>query len=275
MLRPELAARWGLGPHVVVAAGAGDAAAGAIGIGAISDGDAFLSIGTSGQLFVTTATYRPAPATAVHAFAHALPGRWFQMGAMLNGASCLAFAAGMMGGEIGALLDEAERGFTGPATPLFLPYLSGERTPHDDPHARGVLFGLSGGTGRGEIMQAVLEGVAFSFVDARDALAASGTTVTQAAVIGGGARSTFWMRIMAAALGIPLRRYDGAAKGPAYGAARLARLAFSREDPAQVCTTPPLLDVTEPDAALHAAYIPRIERFRRLYRTLRPEFGNG
>ena len=99
--------------------------------------------------------------------------------------------------------------------------------------------------------------------------------MTQAAVIGGGARSAFWMRILAAALGIPLRRYDGAAKGPAYGAARLARLAFSREDPAQVCTTPPLLDVTEPDAALHAAYIPRIERFRRLYRTLRPEFGNG
>ncbi len=224
---------------------------------------------------MTTAAYRPAPETAVHAFAHALPGRWFQMGAMLNGASCLAFAAGMMGGDIAALLEEAERGFAGPAAPVFLPYLSGERTPHDDPHARGVLFGLSAGTGRGEIMQAVLEGVAFSFVDARDALAASGTAVTQAAVIGGGARSTFWMRILAAALGIPLTRYDGSAKGPAYGAARLARIAFSGEDPALVCTTPPLLDVTEPDRALHAAYAPRIERFRRLYRTLRPEFANG
>ncbi|MCP8940076.1 xylulokinase [Alsobacter sp. SYSU M60028] len=274
-LLPELAARWGMGRGVVVAAGAGDAAAGAIGIGSVADGDAFLSLGTSGQLFVTTSHYRPAPETAVHAFAHALPGLWFQMGAMLNGASCLAFAAGLMRAEIETLLAEAERGFAGPSRLIFLPYLTGERTPHDDPHARGVLFGLTPDTTRAEVMQAVLEGVAFSFADARDALAASGTRIGRAAVIGGGARSAFWMRILASVLGVTLARYQGGAKGPAFGAARLGRLALTGEDPARLCAKPAILDETAPDPALHAAYAPRLDAYRRLYAALHPEFRAG
>lgn len=267
-LRPALAARWGLPGGVVVAAGAGDAAAGAVGIGALGDGDAFLSLGTSAQLFVSTATYRPVPEHAVHAFCHAAPKLWFQMGAMLNGASCLAFVAGLVGTPIATLLAEVEAGYRGPSGLVFLPYLTGERTPHDDADARGVFVGLSPATTRADLVHAVLEGVAFSFADARDALAAGGTTPSDAAVIGGGARSGVWMRILASVLGLPLRRYRGGAKGPAFGGARLARMALTGAAPAAVATAPPVLDVHEPDAGLCDAYAAALARYRRTYAAL-------
>lgn len=271
-LRPDLAAAWGLSPSVVVAGGAGDAAAGGIGLGAVDDGAAFLSLGTSGQLFVTTASYRPAPETLVHAFAHAIPGRWFQMGAMLNGASVIAFTAGLLGGSIPDLLAEAETIYRWPAPVVMLPYLTGERTPHNDPHARGVFFGLTPATSRADVMQASLEGIAFSFADAKRSLEQSGTRIGGAGVIGGGARSALLVRILASVLRLPLTRYAGADKGPAFGAARLARLAVTGEPVVDVCTLPPVLDVTEPDVALAEAYEPQLARFRRLYTALRPEF---
>lgn len=265
----SLADRWGLPRGVVVAAGAGDAAAGAVGIGALADGDAFLSLGTSAQLFVSTASYRPAPAQPVHAFCHAAPGLWFQMGAMLNGASCLAFAAGLVGAPIETLLGEVEAGYRGPSGLVFLPYLTGERTPHDDADARGVFLGLTPSTTRADLVQAVLEGVAFSFADARDALACGGTTLADAAVIGGGARSALWMRLLSSVLGLRLRRYRGGAKGPAFGAARLARMALTGAAPTAVATTPPVLDVFEPDSAMRDAYGAALDRYRLTYRALR------
>ncbi|MHB2170192.1 xylulokinase [Alsobacter sp. R-9] len=268
-LRPELAARWGMVPGVVVAAGAGDAAAGAIGIGAVGEGDAFLSLGTSAQLFVSTSAYRPAPEQAVHAFCHAVPGTWFQMGAMLNGASCLAFAAGLVGAPIETLLAEVEAAYRGPSDVIFLPYLTGERTPHDDADARGVFLGLTPATTRADLIQAVLEGVAFSFADARDALAVGGTTLSDAAVIGGGARSVLWLRILADVLGLRLRRYRGGAKGPAFGAARLALMALTGETAARVATAPEVLDEALPDAGRHADYAAPLARYRATYRALR------
>ena len=274
-LRQEVAARWGLTGPVVVAGGAGDAAAGGIGLGAIEEGAAFVSLGTSGQLFVTTSRFKPAPETLIHAFCHALPGRWFQMAAMLNGASCLAWAAGLLGRDIDLLVGEAEAGFGGPSDLLFLPYLTGERTPHNDPHARGVLFGLTPDTAGPGLVQAVLEGVAFSFADAAACLGAAGTPLTRAGVVGGGARSRFWIRILAAVLAIPLVRYEGGDKGPAFGAARLARLAVTGESPEAVCTPPRILEVVEPDPGLVDAYRSRVEAFRRLYRALVPEFRPG
>jgi xylulokinase len=271
-LRPELAQRWGLPPGILVAGGAGDAAAGAVGLGALADGASFLSLGTSGQLFVTTSTYRPAPEALVHAYAHAVPGRWFQMAAMLNGASVMAFMADLLGAGIADLLGQAEAAYRGPADLLVLPYLTGERTPHNDPHARGVIFGLTPETGREALMQAALEGIAFSFADATRSLEQSGTRIPQAGVIGGGARSRLLIRILASVLRIPLTRYRGADKGPAFGAARLARLAVTGEPVEAVCTLPPVLDVTEPDPLLADAYAGRLEAFRRLYGALKPEF---
>ncbi|WP_460451339.1 xylulokinase [Alsobacter sp. SYSU BS001988] len=271
-LRADCARDWGLPAGVVVAGGGGDAAAGAVGVGAIGDGDAFLSLGTSGQLFVAGTRYRPAPEAAVHAFCHALPGRWFQMGAMLNGASCLAFASSLLGVGIDALLAAAEAEPPGAGGLIFLPYLAGERTPNNDPHARGVLFGLTPSTSPGAVARAVLEGVAYSFADAQAALVASGTQISQAGVIGGGARSRLWVRILASVLDVPLARFAGGERGPAFGAARLARLAATGEAPGEVCAAPPPMDVTEPDPEWRERYRGEAHRFRALYQALRPHF---
>jgi xylulokinase len=271
-VRADLARRWGLSDKVVVAGGAGDVAAAAVGLGAIEDGDCFLSLGTSAQLFVTAASHRASPRTLVHAFAHALPRRWFRMAAMLNGASCLAFAAKILGGEPAALVHEAELAFERPSDVTFLPYLSGERTPHNDPNAKGVFFGLDPATERRDLVQAVLEGVAFSFADGLAAVESAGIAVVAPALVGGGAQSALWTRILASVLDRPLTRYRAADKGPAFGAARLARLAVTDEDPKAICVPPALLDVTLPQPALTEAYAPKLARFRRLYDALRAEF---
>jgi len=274
-LRPEIARHWGLQSDVVVAGGGGDAATGAVGLGAIEDGSAFISLGTSGQLFVTTRDFSPAPEALVHSFCHAVPGRWFQMAAMLNGASCLAWAADLLKRDIGELLHETEVAYRKPSPVLFLPYLAGERTPHNDPYARGVFFGLSPETRQTDLVQAVLEGVAFSFADAKQCLEQAGTPLTYAGMIGGGSRSVFWARIFASVLNVPMVRYQGSDKGPAFGAARLARLATTGEAAETVCTAPNVLETIEPEPHLVDLYRPRIEAFRSLYRALKPEFTRG
>jgi len=274
-LRPAVAAELGLPPGVVVAGGAGDAAAGAIGIGAAGEGDAFVSLGTSCQLFVSGTAYRPYPEALVHAFAHGLPGRWFQMAALLNGASALAWIADVLGvgtGGIDGLLDRvAARGL--PVSPVtFLPYLAGERTPHDDPNARGVLVGLDPSTTAEDLVQAVIEGVALSLVDADDALAAAGVRPERLAAVGGGSRSRLWMEIAASALGRPISLYEGGAKGPAFGAARLARLAVTGEAVGAVCRPPPIAAIVAPSPARAEALAERLPRFRALYAALKPLF---
>ncbi len=270
-LRPALARRFGLRDGVVVAAGGGDTPVGGVGMGAVEDGDAFVSLGTSAQVFVAGATYQPSAANMVHGFCHALPGRWYRMAALLNGASVLALAARLSGhdGDKAALLARVEGGFRGPGALLMLPYLAGERTPHDDPHARGVIFGLSSDSSPEDVAQAAMEGVAFSLADALDALAASGARPTEATLIGGGARSRLWARIVASVLGLPLHRRAASIHGAASGAARLARAAATG---ALSCAASPVIDTVEPDAALATAYAPRLLAWRRLYQALRPEF---
>lgn len=276
MLRPEIACAWGIDGDVVVAGGAGDVAGAAVGVGAVEEGDAFVSVGTSSQVFVTDARYRPQPETMLHAFALALPGRWFRMAAMLNGANCLAMVSRLAGeADIGALLGRVEAAFKGPTRLLFLPYLSGERTPHNDPFARGVYSGLDAATTQEALVQATLEGVAFSFLEARRLMEAAGVRLEKVAVVGGGARSRFFMQLVANVMGLPTVRYRGSEKGPAFGAARLARLALTGEAPADICVKPPVLDVLEPDPALTAAYAERFEAFAGLYKALRPEFRRG
>ena len=173
-LRPELAARWRMTRRPILAGGAGDNAAGAIGLSAIRPGDAFVSLGTSGVLFATTDRFRPYPQAAVHAFCHALPGTWHQMGVTLSAAASLAWWAGVTGRSEAELLAEVGTPES-PSPALFLPYLGGERTPHNDGTIRGAFAGLSHDTDRRLLTQAVLEGVAFSLRDCLDALVASGT----------------------------------------------------------------------------------------------------
>lgn len=269
-IRPELARALGLPEGIAVAAGGGDTPAGGLGIGVVDDGAAYVSLGTSAQIFVAGSAYRPAPETMVHAFCHALPGRWYQMAALLNGASALGIMARLVGADDpAAALARVEARFNGPSPLLMLPYFAGERTPLDDPHARGVLFGLSSDSTPEDAVQAVLEGVAFSLAHSAAALAAAGAVVREATLIGGGARSLLWARIIASVLGIPLHRRAGAAHSAAAGAARLGRAAAYGE----IFTAPPLtIETVVPEAALGAAYQPMFAAWRRLYAALKPEF---
>ncbi len=260
-LSPDLAARWSMTRPPLIAAGAGDNAAGAIGLGAIAPGDAFVSLGTSGVLFATTPGFRPYPAGAVHAFCHALPGLWHQMGVTLSAAASLAWWSGITGLPEAALLDELPE-IAAPSEALFLPYLAGERTPHNDATRRGAFTALSAGATRATLTHAVLDGVAFSLRDCLDALAASGTVIDSAGIIGGGARSPAWLRIIAATLAIPLRRLPDAEHAVALGATRLARLAHTGEPPASICRPATALELVHPDPALTAAYAARLPAWR-------------
>ncbi|MGE0239183.1 MAG: xylulokinase [Parvibaculaceae bacterium] len=271
VVKADLAARWGLARKVTIAAGAGDVAAGGIGAGIVDPGEGFISLGTSAQIFLADTVHRPDPGRLVHAFCHALPDRWFRMAALLNGASPLqAFARWCGNGDIAGLLAEAEAGFRGPSSLLALPYLYGERTPHNDPLARAALVGMTHSTTRADIVQAILEGVAFSLADGLDVLAAGSARPLSVALIGGGAHSAFWAKLIASILDLSLVRHEASDRGPAYGAARLARLAVTNEEADRVVVPPPVRDVIEPDAALHAAYRPRIAAFRALYGALKP-----
>lgn len=271
-LRSELAKAWGMSV-VPVIAGGGDNAAGAIGVGVVRSGDAFLSLGTSGVLFLANDGYRPNPAGGVHSFCHALPDRWHQMSVILSAASCIDWAARLCGVENAAnLFAMVEARGRPTTTEMFLPYLSGERTPHNDPNAKGVLFGLTHETDTATLGQAMLEGVAFAFRDGLDALLDSGATLDTITVIGGGARSAYWGKILASALGRPLIYRDGGEVGPAFGAARLARLGLGTDAIEDVCMPLPIIDIVEPDERLSDRFARRRPAFRHLYSTLKSSF---
>jgi xylulokinase len=222
---------------------------------------------------VTEDVYRPNPAAFVHAFAHGVPDRWFSMAAMLNGASPLAWLATTLGQpDIADLIARVERAgrLVSPVTAL--PYLAGERTPHDDPTARGVLFGIDGGTSAEDIAQAVMEGLAFTLMDADRALKDAGVRPNDIAAIGGGSRSRLWIEMLASALDRPIALHSGAKVGPALGAARLARLAVTGEAVADVCAKPPISTVVAPNPDRRDALAARYPEFRALYKSLKPSF---
>lgn len=265
MLRKDIAAEWGV-PSVPVAAGGGDNAAGAVGSGTTSHGDGFISLGTSGVTFLADDSYRPNPEGAVHTFCHALPGLWHQMSVMLSAASAVDFVAKMTGfktpAELYAAAEEADK--PGKSA-LFLPYLSGERTPHNNPNAKGAFFGLTHEDNQTTLAQAALEGVAFGLADGIDALRDTGAEIKALSVIGGGARSHYWGKILSAAFDVPLHYRGGAAVGPAFGAARLARLCVSGESPEDVCKPPAIEHTITPDADLRDHYASRRQTFQKLY----------
>ena len=267
-LRPALAARWGTAV-VPVVAGAGDNAAGAVGVGVVNDGDALLSLGTSGVIFVAADRFRPNPGRAVHAFCHCLPGLWHQMSVHLSAASCIDWAARQLGYDVAEILALAERAGAAAGSELFLPYLSGERTPHNDPHLRAALLGLSNDTEPDHIAAAVLEGVAFAHADGLAALRETGSVVDELLVIGGGARSRYWGTIISAALGVRLAYPEHGEVGPALGAARLARIGVESCSIADAFARPQIAAVIEPDPRLADQLAPKLERFRSAYPALK------
>ncbi|MBV9456563.1 MAG: xylulokinase [Bradyrhizobium sp.] len=268
-LAPEFVRRWGMAKDVVVAGGAGDCAASAIGLGAIAPGDAFLSLGTSGVVFRVTDRFAPAPASAVHAFCHALPGLWHQMGVMLSAAASLAWLSAVLATPAAALLAPLGESVGGPSPVKFLPYLDGERTPHNDAAAAGALVGLRSETGRDQMVQAVLEGVAFAARDNLAALGQASSAITEVDLVGGGSRSVLWAQICADVLGIAVHRVEEGEVGAALGAARLGRLAATGEAPTRVCARPPRLATFTPRASAAVAYDEAYHKWRRLYPALR------
>ena len=270
VLRAELADAWGVGRDVVVAGGAGDNAASAIGIGATAPGSGFVSMGTSGVLFVVNDRFRPNPASAVHAFCHALPQRWHQMSVMLTAASALRWFCQLSGTTEAALLEEIEALGADElaAAPVFLPYLAGERTPHNDPFATGAFHGLTHETQRAHAGYAVLEGVAFGMADGLAALRAAGTDVTRLSIVGGGARSRFWAQRRPDALGVVIARQAAADAGGALGAARLGRMATGAGVD-ESCPPPPITDRCTPSPQRQDLLARRLAVFRSLYAPLR------
>ena len=244
MLSPELAAQWGLaGRAIPVAGGGGDNACSAIGIGAVNHGDGFLSLGTSGVIFAATDRPVAMPERTMHAFCHALPGRWHAMTVMLSAGAALDWIAGVLGqgDRVAALLARVEEAFASDRArdgwPVFLPYLTGERTPHNDPLATAGFGGLAISHGPEAITHAVLEGVAFALADCLDVLAAADAAPRACMLVGGGSRSPFWAQLIADATGLTLDLPEGAAKGAAFGAARLAMMAAGASAD-EVCAKP-------------------------------------
>lgn len=266
-LGPDAADDLGLQAGLPVVAGAGDAAAGAVSLGATEEGRGFISLGTSGQLFVAGQSYRPNPAQYVHAFAHTVPDRWYQMAAMLNGARPISWLAGQLGltsAEVAALAAQAD-----PArVPLFLPYLTGERSPHGDPAIRGAFYGLEDTTDRSALCRAVIEAIAFSFADAADSFADDSLQGVTLTAIGGGARSDMLLSLIATATGREITRGAAAAVGPALGAAQLAACGTGTINPADLAQVPPVTDRFIP-AEKAGHLLSRRAEFRRLYQLLR------
>ena len=273
-LQRAIADRWGLRPGIPIAGGAGDNAASAVGIGAVRPGEGFVSLGTSGVVFLSCNRFLPNPEAAVHTFCHALPGRWHKMSVMLSAASALRWVRTLLGLSSEAQLVELV-GKLSPAArasaPIFLPYLDGERTPHNDVFAQGVLFGLGHSHDAAAIGYAVMEGVGFGLADGWRALGVVPGEVASLALVGGGARSAGWAQTLSSTLGVALAVQHGGHASAAVGAGRLAWLADGGDE-ADVCRSEGSAQTFVPDASEAALLAPRLDRFRALYPALRHQF---
>ncbi|MFT4003869.1 MAG: xylulokinase [Rhizobium sp.] len=269
-LRGELASKWGVDGDAVVAGGAGDNAASACGMGTVRDGAAFVSLGTSGVLFAANGSYLPKPESAVHAFCHALPNTWHQMGVILSATDALNWHSNVTGKSAAELTAELGETLKAPTSVTFLPYLSGERTPHNDATIRGAFIGLGHESGRVVLTQSVLEGVAFAIRDNLEALRSAGTDIARVTAIGGGSRSRYWLASIATALGVPVDLPADGDFGAAFGAARLGLIAATGADPVAVCTPPQTAGTIDPVASLTDVYADAYKRYRAVYPAIKP-----
>ena len=269
-LLPARAQAWGWDHPVLVAGGAGDNAASAIGVGAMAPGQGFVSLGTSGVIFRVSAQFDPAPEQAVHAFAHALPQRWHQMSVMLSAASALGWLARLSGtpetqlSAMVAAMPLARR----MQAPLFLPSLQGERTPHNNPLLTANLSGLQAGHELADLAYAVMEGVGLGLLDGWRAMGQTGPSAVSLALVGGGARSDAWAQLLSSALQCPLHRSAQAPVAAALGAARLAMMADQGCSELSV-PTGGAAQSFEPDAAETVALLARHARFSALFGQLK------
>ncbi|MDG1946448.1 MAG: xylulokinase [Amylibacter sp.] len=267
VLKKTHASKWGLPHGVIIAGGGGDNAASAIGVGVVKAGDAFVSLGTSGVLFAASDEYQPDAASAVHTFCHALPNTWHQMGVILAATDAMNWfgqvlnsSAQEMTNDLGVL--------KAPSKTLFLPYLGGERTPHNDSQIRASFINLDHNADRQAMIRAVIEGVAFAFRDCFDALSSTGTKINQLVAVGGGAKSEYWVQAIATTLGLPISIPVAGDYGGAFGAARLGMIAYgiNRYD---VAISPKIKHIIEPVMSLHDDYLSALKSYRETYKVLK------
>ena len=274
-LLPDVARELGLPDDVVVCAGAGDNAAAAVGCGAVRPGTCNVSLGTSGTVFMPSARFRVDEANALHSFDY-VDGTFHLMGCILSAASCNAWwlervlGTDDYAGELGRVDEDRVT----PDLPYFLPYLMGERSPHNDPSARGAFVGLRMDGTRADMTRAVLEGVSFAIRDCVEVARSEGVEVRESTLCGGGARSELWQRMLASVLGVTLR-LPQTEQGPGFGAALLAAVACGRY-PSVAAAAEAVVRMRRevgPDPALVEAYDRRYQVWRELYPALRPTFG--
>ncbi|MGK9419129.1 xylulokinase [Pseudomonas cedrina] len=259
----------GLSTDVVIAGGGGDNPVAAIGIGAINAGDGFITLGTSAAIVAITDHAAGNPASAVHSFCHALPNRWYTMGAMLAGASCLRWVTRLSGQpDEQTLLDQVQAQLpieqaVPLTTPLFLPYLAGERTPHNDPLLRGGFMGLGHDCTPAMLGYAVMEGVGFGLLDALRAVQSAGADIDACALVGGGARSEYWAQLLANILQREIFTLQGSELSACVGAAKLGFLAIGEGD-ALLQEGMPVRARYMPDVAQQSVLQARYRKFRGL-----------
>lgn len=262
----SVAEELGLPPGIPVAAGGGDNAAAAVGVGVVEGGLLSSSVGTSGVLFAPTEEFVPDPSGRIHALCHAVPKEYHLMGVTLSAGGSLQWWRDAVGAGYDELVRAASEVGPGAEGLVFLPYLSGERTPHLDPQARGAFFGLTARHGVAHMTRAVMEGVIFSLRDSLEILRELGVHVGQVRATGGGARSALWRELQADVYGVPIHRTT-ADEGPAHGAALLAGVTaglYGSVD--EACSTVRLrAEVTEPDPERTKVYEEHYEVYRSLY----------
>lgn len=266
-VRPELASQWGLSSHVVVAGGGGDNAASAVGMGAVQDGIGFISLGTSGVIFAANDAYRPEPETAVHTFCHAVPDTWHQMGVILAATDALEWYARFVERPAAKLTADLTKTIA-PGRALFLPYLGGERTPHNDALIRAVITGIEHRTDVEAGTRAVIEGVAYAYRDSWDAMAATGTQIDRLIAVGGGSRSRIWLETIASVLNAPIEVPVSGDFGGAFGAARLGMMAAENIG-AEIALPPTISETIDPIADLVPQFAEATTRYRATYNALK------
>ena len=273
-LLPGIADALGLSPDVKVIAGAGDNAAAAVGTGTAGDGSCNISIGTSGTVFITSDRFREDSNNALHSFIHA-DGTYHLMGCMLSAASCLKWfcedilCTEDLAAEQGGITDD----MLGRNNVFFLPYLMGERSPINDTDARGTFTGLTMDTSRRDMVQAVMEGVAFAIRDSFEAAKSLGIDIKKSRLCGGGARSVLWRKILADVLDIPLE-IPLAEEGPGYGASMLAMVGCGEYNNVKECTEKLVKtkEIVFPDPDISARYEAQYQKFRRIYPAMKDMF---
>ncbi len=264
-LSASVAKSWGMPKQPVVAGGGGDNAASACGIGAVTEGAGFLSIGTSGVIFVSNDKFSPNASKMVHAFCHATPNTWHQMSVILSATASLEWLAGLLQTPAPQLTKALGNKLKGPSSTLMLPYLSGERSPVGDADVRGLMMGVAHETDRKTLTHAAMDSLAFAFADNLEALREGGAKIKRLMAVGGGTKSELWMKIIATTLDLPIDLPAAGDIGGAFGAARMGLVAATGANFKQVFTKPKIAKTITPEKSARAAYEDQFQRYKQIY----------